>query len=276
MSDFLNEMARTSAKRVAEARARHDDAQIMSFAEVSATPPKLKLHRRFSVIAEIKASSPSEGPLADATLDRAELAEIYASHGASAVSVLTEPERFSGELEHLAGVASVLHGTDVPAMRKDFLVDPYQLAEARIAGAGGALLIVAMLSDEMLMRMLATAVALDLFVLIECFDADDLKRASRLLDAEKVVNHLLAGQVVLGVNTRDLRTLAVDTGRLEMLAPELPKDVVVIAESGLKVASDAAKVATWGYRGALVGTALMRSAAPGELLRDMVSEGRSV
>ncbi|MEL7025438.1 MAG: indole-3-glycerol-phosphate synthase [Pseudomonadota bacterium] len=276
MSDFLNEMARSSAERVEQARARHDDGKIMQFAEVSAPPQKLRLHRRFSVIAEIKASSPSEGALAAADLDRADVAELYASHGASAVSVLTEPERFSGALEHLATVASVLHGSGVPAMRKDFLVDPYQVAEARIAGAGGVLLIVAMLSDEVLERMLATAIALDLFVLIECFDADDLTRASRFMDAENVVNHLIAGQILLGINTRDLRTLAVDTGRLEALAPSLPRDIPVIAESGLKVAEDAQRVAAWGYRGALVGTALMRAETPGVLLQSMISQGRSV
>ncbi|MEL6367925.1 MAG: indole-3-glycerol-phosphate synthase [Pseudomonadota bacterium] len=274
MADFLNAMAESSAARLTAARQRHDDAQILQFAEVAALPKSLSLHRNFSVIAEIKANSPAEGALASSTLDRGALATTYSTHGASAVSVLTEPERFAGDLEHLAEVATVLGDASIPAMRKDFLVDPYQVAEARIAGAGGVLLIVAMLENAILERMVAIAEHLSLFVLIECFDADDLERAERLLDGETALKHLQAGQIMLGINTRDLRTLEVDTERLARLAPRLPRDVPVIAESGLKVPDEAARVAELGYRGALIGSALMRSDAPGALLRAFVDRGR--
>jgi indole-3-glycerol phosphate synthase len=226
----------------------------------------------FDVIAEIKDRSPAEGDLAAPESDRAERARQYAAGGAAAISVLTEPSRFAGSLEHLERVAAAVPG--VPVMRKDFLVDPVQILEARSAGASGVLLIVNMLVDDVLHRMLDTAFDNGMFVLLEGFDANDLSRATLLLRESAYGSKATGGQLLVGVNTRNLRTLHVDPGRLERLAPLLPA-ARCVAESGLHTADDAATVAGLGYRVALVGTALMRSADPEALVAAMREAGRS-
>ena len=187
--------------------------------------------------------------------------------------MLTEPARFAGKLEHLAAVASALGGNGVPAMRKDFLVNDYQVVEARLAGAGGVLLITAMLDDARLAGMLSRAHELGLFVLLECFDRNDVQRASRLLDLADAQRMVDADSLMLGVNTRDLRSLAVDPERLGKLARTLPEGVIRVAESGLKVPDDAARAADMGYSVALIGTALMQSASPREAVADFISAG---
>jgi indole-3-glycerol phosphate synthase len=189
-------------------------------------------------------------------------ARAYADGGAAAISVLTEPSRFDGELAHLEEVVAAVPGT--PVMRKDFLVEPVQVLEARAAGASGVLLITTMLEDEKLASMMDCAFEHDMFVLLESFDEDDLRRSAKYLDRD--------GQLLIGINTRNLRTLEVDADRLERLAPLLP-DGTCVAESGLRVADDAARVARWGYTMALVGTALMRSEDPTALVRDMRAAG---
>ena len=210
----------------------------------------------FDVIAEIKNRSPAEGELTARGVDRVDRAQQYVEGGAAAISVLTEPSRFDGSLEHLAEVAAAVPGT--PVMRKDFLVDPVQILEARSAGASGVLLIAAMLDDRALRSMLDCSAEHGLFVLLESFDEEDLARSSKLLDNPADHERADAGQLLFGVNTRNLRTLHVDPERLAKLAPALPAGRCV-AESGLHTEADAAAVADLGYRLALVGTALMRS-----------------
>lgn len=262
MSDFLQTMARSSAERAAAAGA---------IAESMLDKPVVPLRLgAFDVIAEIKNRSPAEGLLADGGRSRGDRAREYAAGGAAAISVLTEPSRFDGALEHLADVVAAVPGT--PVMRKDFLVDPVQVVEARQAGASGVLLIVAMLDDRALRAMLDCAAEHDLFVLLESFDADDLDRASRLLDTPVDQQRIADGQLLFGVNTRDLRTLHVDPKRLEALSPLLPVGRCV-AESGLYTAEDAAAAARLGYRLALVGTALMRSDDPAALIAAMRAAG---
>ena len=178
------------------------------------------------------------------------------------ISVLTEPSRFDGELAHLEGVVAAVPGT--PVMRKDFLVDPVQVLEARKGGASGVLLIATMLDDVTLLAMIDCAFEHGMFVLLESFDEDDLQRSARYIDRD--------GQLLIGVNTRNLRTLEVDANRLQRLAPSLP-DARCVAESGLRTAEDAARVAGWGYTMALVGTALMRSDDPGALVMAMREAG---
>ena len=146
------------------------------------------------------------------------------------------------------------------------------LAEARKAGASGVLLITAMLTDEKLRAMLDAAYDLGMFVLLEAFDENDLVRSNTLLANAADQDRAAAGQLLVGVNTRNLRTLEVDSARLERLAPLLP-DAPCVAESGLKTADDAAAVAGWGYRMALVGSALMRSEDPAALVADMRAAG---
>ena len=262
MSDFLQQMATLSAERAAAAgriRASELDKPLV--------PLQLG---GFDIIAEIKGRSPAEGALAGADLDRREQAQLYAQGGAAAISVLTEPSRFDGALEHLEAVAASLPGT--PVMRKDFLVEPVQVLEARKAGASGVLLITAMLSDDKLRAMLDAAFEFGMFVLLEAFDENDLSRSIVLLENPADRDRAAAGNLLIGVNTRNLRTLDVHAARLQRLAPLLP-DARCVAESGLKTADDAAAVAGWGYSLALVGSALMRSKDPAGLVRDMRAAG---
>lgn len=259
MSDFLKTMAASSAARAAAAT---------SFQEADFDKPVVPLRLgTFDVIAEIKNRSPAEGQLGtghsiEGVSHLASRARDYAAGGAAAISVLTEPSRFDGELSHLEEVVAAVPGT--PVMRKDFLVDPVQVLEARAAGASGVLLITTMLDDRSLRAMLDCAFEHGMFVLLESFDEADLQRSARFLDQD--------GRLLIGVNTRNLRTLEVDGDRLERFSPLLP-EATCVAESGLCEAADAAKVAGWGYTMALVGTALMRSDDPAALIAAMREAG---
>jgi len=210
--------------------------------------------------------------LANADNERCAQARRYVAGGAAAISVLTEPSRFAGSLQHLAEVVAAV--PDTPVMRKDFLVAPEQIVEARCAGASGVLLIATMLQDTQLAEMLECAFAHNMFVLLESFDAEDFARSARLLDSPVHQERATRGQLLLGINARNLRTLAVDNARLEKLAPQLPR-APCVAESGLRSAEDAATVAALGYRLALVGSALMRSSDPAQLVADMRAAGRA-
>jgi indole-3-glycerol phosphate synthase len=173
-------------------------------------------------------------------------------------------------MQHLADVVAAV--PDTPVMRKDFLVEPVQVIEARNAGASGVLLIATMLDDAKLHEMLDCAFEHGMFVLLETFDAAELARVAGLLELPHYAACAARGALLAGVNTRNLRTLEVDANRLEQLAASLP-DARCVAESGLRSADDAATVAALGYRLALVGTALMRSADPQALVRDMRAAG---
>jgi indole-3-glycerol phosphate synthase len=226
----------------------------------------------FDVIAEIKQRSPAEGSLrcqspyseSKGASHLVSRATAYAAGGAAAISVLTEPSRFDGELAHLEEIVAAVPNT--PVMRKDFLVEPVQVLEARAAGASGVLLITTMLDDAKLHAMIDCAFEHGMFVLLESFDEEDLDRSARFLTDD--------GQLLIGVNTRNLRTLEVDGERLHRLAARLP-EATCVAESGLRVAEDAARVAAWGYSMALVGTALMRSDDPTALISSMCDAGAS-
>lgn len=261
MSDFLQSMAISSAERAAAL------ANIRVTGAASPLPLKLG---RFDVIAEIKHRSPAEGELATPGNERGLQARRYAQGGAAAISVLTEPSRFDGSLQHLADVVAAVPGT--PVMRKDFLVEPVQIVEARSVGASGVLLIVTMLGDAKLSAMLDCAFEHDMFVLLESFDADDLRRVARLLALPQYQDRAGNAQLLVGVNTRNLRTLEVDATRLERLAAQLP-NASCVAESGIRSTDDVAAVAALGYQLALVGTALMQSADPAALVRDMRAAG---
>ena len=263
MSDFLQTMADSSAARVAAIK------QPITAADLDRPLRPLQLGR-FDLIAEIKDHTPAEGALATEASNRVEQAQRYARGGAAAISVLSEPSRFAGDIAHVKQVAEALPNT--PVMRKDFLVDPLQVLEARAAGASGVLLIAAMLDDKMLRSMLDCSYEHGMFVLLESFDEDDLGRSRALLENAADADAAAAGTLLFGVNTRNLRTLDVDAERLEKLAPLLPEGRCV-AESGLHTADDAQRVANLGYRVALVGTALMRSDDPEALVAAMVQAG---
>jgi len=271
MSGLLTEMAQSSLARLEQARA-HESEQVL-WTRVCSAPaaPRLKLSPEgFDIIAECKLASPSAGDLSQHTTDIDRRVQAYAQGGACAVSVLTEPTRFGGSLEHLAQTARTLAPLGVPAMRKDFIVDPYQVMEARAAGAGGVLVIVRMLDRSRIKALLDVAAMLKMFVLIETFDAADLAIAQEVLAARKAHDE----QMLVGVNCRDLDTLTVELARLGELAGQLPPDFASVAESGVGSLEDVRTVVDIGYDVALVGTTLMNSNDPGKLLGEMLAAGR--
>ncbi len=266
--EFLDVMARSSRARLAQAVALRPRAQLERAARATPPPPPLKLSG-FDLIAELKLRSPAQGQLRGRDEDVAGRVRAYAQAGAAAVSVLTEPERFDGSLEHLQSAAAELRPLAIPAMRKDFLVDPYQVLEARAAGAGGILVILRMLERPEIDGLIACAQEHGLFVLLEAFDAADIELLHELT-AQRTQVPLLAG-----VNCRDLRTLQVVPGRLLELAPLLPRHVPCVAESGVATAADARAVAAAGYQLALVGSALMSGADPRALGAALLDAGRA-
>ncbi|MGH8176597.1 MAG: indole-3-glycerol-phosphate synthase, partial [Steroidobacter sp.] len=236
-----------------------------------APAPRLKLcPEGFDVIAECKLHSPSSGDLSAHTSNVERRVLAYAQGGACAVSVLTEPTRFGGALEHLALAAAVLKPHKVPVMRKDFLVDPYQVMEGRVAGAGGVLVIVRMLDRSRITALLDCACMLKMFVLLETFDAADLEVAREVLAARR--GH--SEQIMIGVNCRDLDKLTVDLPRLHKLAEYLPPGFTHVAESGVTSLENVKTVVDIGYHIALVGTTLMHSDDPRKLLGEMLATGR--
>ena len=267
-------MAGASRARVSAAERACPAGTVRERAEARSEAPALILGEDgFDLIAEVKRTSPSAGRLATDALAPGEQAARYVAAGAAAISVLTEPARFSGELAHLAEVVDTV--SPVPAMRKDFLVDTYQVLEARAAGAGGVLLIAAMLDDTELRDMLALTLDLGMFALVEAFDVADLERSVPImLDAGPAVSDDRVRQLI-GVNCRDLRSLDVSFGRFETLAGHLPADIPWVAESGVTMPADAAEVAGFGYRYALVGTALMRADDPTAAAAGLLEAGRA-
>jgi indole-3-glycerol phosphate synthase len=210
-----------------------------------------------SVIAEVKRSSPSKGALA-AIADPAALARDYEAGGAAVISVLTERRRFGGDLADLAAVRG---SVDVPLLRKDFIVSSYQLWEARAHGADLALLIVAALEQQALVSLVERAVSIGLTPLVEVHTATEVERA------------VAAGAKVIGVNARDLRTLKVHREVFARLAPLIPKDVVKVAESGVRGPHDLLAYAASGADAVLVGESLVTGRDPRAAVADLVAAG---
>ncbi len=208
------------------------------------------------LIAEVKKASPSKGLLAP-SYDPAALAATYAANGAAAVSVLTEVDHFQGSLEHLAAVKAVVGPEGVPALRKDFLFDPYQLYEARANGADAALLIVAALSPELLREMLAAAQGIWLQCLVEAHNEREVETA------------LNCGAEIIGINNRDLKTFEVDTTLSARLRPLIPQGRMVVAESGISSKEDVELLKRAGVNGILVGEALMTAPDVGAKVREL-------
>jgi indole-3-glycerol phosphate synthase len=241
----------------------------MDLAKAAPEPPALVASAGgFDLIAEVKLRSPAAGLLKSFDEDVGARVAGYATAGAAAISVLTEPSRFDGSMAHLEVAAKALAPLRVPAMRKDFLVDPYQVIEARAAGAGGVLIILRMLPREVLESLIEQALALNLFALLEAFDEEDIELAHALVERHG------RARLLVGVNCRDLVTLKVVPGRLESLARLLPTAIPRVAESGVGSVEDAARVAAVGYELALVGSALMTAADPHALVGGMLAAGR--
>ena len=205
------------------------------------------------VIAECKRRSPSRGILR-AAYDPAAHAADYADAGAAAISVLTEGTFFDGSVDHLR---QVRRAVALPLLRKDFVVSEYQLVEAAAAGADAVLLIVAALADADLRILLSRARQLGLAAVVEVHGALEIPRAAD------------AGARIIGVNSRDLRTLAVDPGAFDAAATLLPRDVVAVAESGIRDRADIDRLTASGYHAFLVGERLISQPDPGAALRDL-------
>ena len=277
MSDFLQQMAASSHERLQAAKQIHPEAVLLRTA--LATPPSPRLtanSARFDLIAELKLRSPAVGQLKSSDENVGDRVTTYARAGAAAVSVLTEPTRFDGSMRHLETATHALAPLNVPAMRKDFIVDPYQVIEARVAGAGGVLVILRMLPRAGIEALLDCARSLGLFVLLEAFDEADIEAMHDIIGtgAERGPGQDTA-PVLAGLNCRDLATLQIVPQRLIELAHLLPTHVPRVAESGVISPDDAARVALAGYDYALVGSALMQGGDPHVLAAAMLLSGRA-
>lgn len=206
------------------------------------------------VLAEIKRASPSAGPIRPGA-DPAEIALEYAGAGAAAISVLTDRQFFDGDLAFLARCRECV---DVPLLRKDFVVDAYQIAEARAAGADAVLLIVAALPEPQLAELLAAATSYGLDALVEVHDLREADVAVRV------------GATLIGVNHRDLRTFTMDMTLTAQIAPRVPTTAVLVGESGIRTRDDVRMLGAAGAHAVLVGEHLMRAPSPGAALRELV------
>ena len=261
--DLLSAIVAATRHAVAD-RERRCPASVLASRAPSVTPggarfvAALTVSGRVNVIAECKRRSPSRGMLrADYRPDR--IAAGYEANGAAAVSVLTEPTFFDGSLDHLRVVRRAV---DLPVLRKDFIVARYQLVEAVTAGADAVLLIVAALDDTELGRLLGEATALGLAALVEVHDEIELRRA------------VTAGATVIGVNHRNLRTLAVDLHASRSLVARMPPGTVAVAESGLRTCADLVELGAAGYHAFLIGETLITTPNPGETLRRLLDGAR--
>ncbi len=259
--NILSDILENTRKEVAEAKARVTLAALE--ARLGGAPAvrslEAALRRKgdqpIRVLAEVKRASPSAGAIW-AEADPAAVAQAYERAGAAAVSVLTDKKYFGGELPFLGAVKNAV---GIPILRKDFIVDRYQLVEARVAGADAVLLIVAALADAELAALYREAYALGLEVLVEVHDEAEARRA------------LAIQPRILGVNHRDLKTMTIDLGLSARLKP-LVEGSVLVAESGIKTSADARRMKDAGCDAILVGESLMRTKEPERALRALLGD----
>ena len=263
MATYLDDLLDTAHARAAALHDAGAAATVRASAEALAQQrPAGRLRAALtepgvSVIAEVKRASPSRGDLAPG-VDAPTQATRYLEGGAAAISVLTEPSRFKGQLHDLAEVS----GLGAVALRKDFLVDAAMVHEAVVAGASGVLLIVAALTDEALRELHDEATRLGLDVLVEVHGEDEVARA------------LDAGATILGVNARDLRTFELDRGAFGRIRPQLPDGVLAVAESGVRGPDDVRRARDEGADAVLVGEFVVTAADPTATVASLVEAGR--
>jgi indole-3-glycerol phosphate synthase len=258
MSTILDKIVATKRDEIAAAKATTPEADLR--AALADAPPirdfftALANANGIALIAEIKKASPSAGVIRE-DFDPVAIAQIYANHGASCLSVLTDVPYFQGSLDYLRRVRAAV---DVPLLRKDFILDSYQLLEARTAGADAVLLIAECLEDCDLRKLHNEALELDMTPLVELYEPENV---ARVLDA---------GATLIGVNNRDLRTFEVDLQHTIRLRHEIPDDCLLVGESGIRTAADVQLLQDAGVDAILVGESLMRQpdigAAVDELL----------
>ena len=261
MPTRLDQIVVATRRRVAEARPMADLRALERRAQAHVPRGfrrtlEARSHAGPAIIAELKKASPSRG-LIRANFDAAQLAKDFETAGAAALSVLTNEEFFQGSLDNLRAASD---NTNLPCLRKDFIVDEFQLLEALANGADAILLIVAALSRAELVGLAMQSRGYGLDVLCEVHDAEELQRAVE------------AGCNLIGVNNRDLRTFDVNLETVFTLAAAIPKNVVRVAESGIKNAGDIARLRDAGYHAFLIGESLMQAERPGEALSKLLAE----
>ena len=257
MSDILTQIVAVKHEEVAAARSRKPLAEVRADAEsrvltrdfLGAMRARIAAGRP-AVIAEIKKASPSKGVLR-ADFEPADIAQSYAEHGAACLSVLTDQQFFQGKVDYLKQARASCH---LPVLRKDFVVDAYQVYESRVMGADAVLLIAACLDDAQLRDFEAIALSLDMAVLVEVHDAAELARALRLKTP------------LIGVNNRNLKTFEVSLQTTLDLLREAPADRLLVTESGIATRDDVLRLGAAGVNAYLVGEAFMRAAEPGQAL----------
>ena len=260
MPTILDRIVETKWREIAAARAAVSEAELER--RVADLPPvrdfKSALRRagQITLIAEVKKASPSAGVIR-ADFDPVAVARIYEAHGAAAISVLTDVEYFQGRLQYLTDVKAAV---GIPVLRKDFILDRYQLLEARNAGADAVLLIAECLPGDRLQALQREADALGLHTLVELHDADQLER---VIDC---------GAPTIGINNRDLRTFVTRLERTLELLPKIPADRAVVSESGIKTRADLTTLSAAGARAVLVGESLMRAPDIGAALDSLRGE----
>ncbi|HBY45104.1 MAG TPA: indole-3-glycerol phosphate synthase TrpC [Chloroflexi bacterium] len=259
---YLREILANTANEVSARIANISLDEIDAAARVM--PPAVDMTARLrsdrvTVLAEFKRASPSKGAIA-ASADPENVANAYLDGGAAAISVLTDARFFRGSLDDLRKIATLAHATELPAavLRKDFVIDRYQIAEAREAGADCVLLIVAALDDGELAELFGIARDYGVQALVEVHDEDELERA------------LGIGATLVGINSRDLRSFRVDLATIERIAARVPPEVTLVGESGIRTREDVIRLERAGVHAILVGETLMRSADPAAAIRDLV------
>lgn len=268
MSGFLAQVCAEARDRVALAEQSVSAHDLRRHAEACPPPPSLLAALQgpdVSVIAEIKRASPSRGALADIP-DPSALAAAYAAGGAAAISVLTEPQHFKGSIHDLEAVTAAVA---TPVLRKDFVVDGYQIWEARAAGASAVLLIVVALEQEDLVTLLKVADEAGLTALLETHDDLEVTRAIGAYEAAGIT-----GRPLIGVNARDLTTLQVDGDRFAAVRPTVPDGAITVAESGIRDAADVQRLAGLGADAVLVGETVATAADPAAAVAALVAAGR--
>lgn len=256
---ILGEIVEKRLVRIEEAKKNRSFEEVRTIAENTLLPLSLQraigAKRGISLIAEMKRSSPSAGSL-DPGLDPANRASLYCDAGAAAISVLTEQDYFSGSIDDLAAVSVIARGSRVPVLRKDFIVDEYQVYEARAGGADCILLIIAILDPEQYADLFALSTSMGMDVLVEIFDEPELEMA---MEVEPWI---------VGINNRNLKTLKTSLSVFEDLASKIPADRIRVAESGMKDAADVERMGHAGANAVLVGESLMKA---GDDLRELAT-----
>lgn len=258
MSNFLNKIRRLKEDEVAARKREIPQAELR--ARLRDLPPTRDFRAALrkpgiALIAEVKKSSPSAGIIAE-NLDPDAIGRLYQEGGAAAISVLTESSYFGGRLEDLPTVAGAV---SIPVLRKDFIIDEYQIFESRAAGADAILLISELLNPEQLNGFLRLARKMGLSILLESHSQLELKKA------------IESGATILGINNRNLKTLKVDLKTSIRLLPLIPRDRIRVAESGIKSTDDVRRLAGAGANAILVGEVLVRSEAPAQEIKKLIA-----